>query len=104
MYLYKTASSNYDTRICLPNCFRDRGFPFALKVSLLTKNRQLASLRNLYVAIELKRLIDGITPQTHPTNFKIAAKDLINRLRSTFVEELDVTSTVVIPFRPTNPE
>ncbi|TOK22672.1 hypothetical protein CGI22_15885 [Vibrio parahaemolyticus] len=104
MYLFKTANHNYYTRICLPKKFRDLGFPFDLKISLLTKNRQLASFRNLTVAIELKQLIDSVTPQTHPADFKIAANELINTLRNTFVEGLDATSTVVIPVRPTSSE
>ncbi len=102
MYLLKTASHNYYTRICLPKSCRDRGFPFDLKVSLLTKNRRIASLRNLNVAIELKQLIDSITIQTHPADFNIAANKLINELRSDFDDNDSTFVTKPIPVRNTS--
>ncbi len=102
MYLFKTASHNYYTRICLPKNYRDHGFPFDLKVSLLTKNRRVASLRNLSVAIELKQLIDSITAQTHPADFNIAASELINELRSHFNDGEAACSTKPIPIRNTS--
>ena len=84
MYLFKAPNYTYYTRICLPKNLRDRGFPFDLKISLLTKNRPLASERNLSVAAKLKSLIKNITAQTQPTDFQIAADDLINQLRANF--------------------
>ncbi len=102
MYLFKTASHNYYTRICLPKNCRDRGFPFDLKISLLTKNRRVASLRNLSVAIELKQLISSITAQTRPADFNIAANELINELRSHFNDSEDAGSTQLIPIRSTS--
>ncbi|PTP27495.1 hypothetical protein CWO07_19800 [Vibrio splendidus] len=104
MYLFKTASHNYYTRICLPKNYRDRGFPFDLKVSLLTKNRRIASLRNLSVAIELKQLIDSITAQTHPRDFNVAANELINELRSHFNDGESTSSSKAIPIRNTSLE
>jgi integrase len=101
MYLFKTASHNYYTRICLPKSARDRGFPFDLKISLLTKDRRLASMRNLTVAIELKRLIDGVTLQTTPIDFKVAADTLINELRGTFSDEHNEGHPIAIPVRHT---
>ncbi|MEZ8051762.1 tyrosine-type recombinase/integrase [Vibrio atlanticus] len=102
MYLFKTASHNYYTRICLPKNYRDRGFPFDLKVSLLTKNRRIASLRNLSVAIELKQLIDSITAQTHPIDFNVAVNELINELRSDFDDNDSTFATKPIPVRNTS--
>ncbi|WCE28799.1 tyrosine-type recombinase/integrase [Vibrio sp. SCSIO 43137] len=104
MYLFKTASHNYYTRICLPKSARDRGFPYDLKISLLTKNRRLASMRNLTVAIELKRLIDGITLQTKSHDFKVAADALINELRSAFTDEHNEGHAIAIPVRHTSTE
>ncbi|MEZ8794575.1 tyrosine-type recombinase/integrase [Vibrio splendidus] len=104
MYLFKTASHNYYTRICLPKSARDRGFPYDLKISLLTKNRRLASMRNLTVAIELKILIDGVTQQTTPIDFKVAADTLINELRSTFTDEHYEGHSIAIPVRQTATE
>ncbi|MCG9627423.1 tyrosine-type recombinase/integrase [Vibrio mediterranei] len=99
MYLFKTASHNYYTRICLPKCARDRGFPFDLKISLLTKDRRLASLRNLTIAIELKHLIESITPQTTPLAFKQAADTLVNELRSAFDDKDNHKPLATVPIR-----
>jgi len=81
MYLFRAPTCTYYTRICLPKNLRDLGFPFDLKVSLLTKHRSLASERNLSVAAKLKSLIRSITVQTQPADFLIAADELINKLR-----------------------
>jgi hypothetical protein len=73
MYLFKASNYTYYTRICLPKNLRDRGFPFDLKISLLTKNRPLATERNLMVAAKLKSLINNITTQTQVADFQSAA-------------------------------
>jgi hypothetical protein len=73
MYLFKASNYTYYTRICLPKNLRDRGFPFDLKISLLTKNRPLATERNLMVAAKLKSLINSITIQTQVADFQSAA-------------------------------
>jgi hypothetical protein len=73
MYLFKASNYTYYTRICLPKNLRDRGFPFDLKISLLTKNRPRATERNPLVAAKLKSLINNITTQTQVADFQSAA-------------------------------
>lgn len=102
MYLFRAPNYTYYTRICLPKNLRDRGFPFDLKVSLLTKHRAFASERNLSVAAKLKSLIKNITTQTQPTDFQIAADDLINQLRANFDAPDHAESKQAIPIRTTN--
>ena len=102
MYLYRAPNCTYYTRICLPKNLRDRGFPFDLKVSLLTKHRAFASERNLSVAAKLKSLIKNITAQTQPTDFQIAADDLINQLRANFDAPDHSEPKQVIPIRATS--
>lgn len=102
MYLFRAPNCTYYTRICLPKNLRDRGFPFDLKVSLLTKHRAFASERNLSVAAKLKSLIKNITTQTQPTDFQIAADDLINQLRANFDAPDHAEPKQAIPIRTTN--
>lgn len=47
-------------RICLAKSLRDMGYPFDVKVSLLTRDRSEAVIRNTDVAGTLKKLIKSI--------------------------------------------
>ena len=58
MYLFRAPNSTYYTRICLPKSLRDNGFPFDLKISLLTKRRDEAVDRNFILVPQLRKLID----------------------------------------------
>ncbi|WEM44690.1 site-specific integrase (plasmid) [Photobacterium sp. DA100] len=84
MYLFRAPNCTYYTRICLPKKLRDNGFPFDLKVSLLTKNRQLASERNLTVAARLKDLIAKAHAQSCVQAFKASSDAIINEVRCGF--------------------
>lgn len=64
MYLYRAPNNVYFTRICLAKSLRDKGFPFDIKVSLLTRDRSEAVMRNTDVAGTLKRIIKSIDHQT----------------------------------------
>jgi len=114
MYLFKASNYTYYTRICLPKNLRDRGFPFDLKISLLTKNRPLATERNLLVAAKLKSLINSITTQTQVADFQVAADLLINEVRNAFhlsaadepqpvIPVRHSQSTVIVPSQTPNP-
>ncbi|MEZ8614117.1 site-specific integrase [Vibrio sp. 10N.222.51.C8] len=110
MYLFRAPNCTYYTRVCLPKKLRDNGFPFDLKVSLLTKNRQLASERNLTVAASLKELITKTHGQSCVEGFKADCDAIIDEVRSKFesnqpdievsaapvrkAEHRDLTSTV----------
>ncbi|QSP94022.1 site-specific integrase [Marinobacter salinisoli] len=50
MYLQRSSFGVYYTRIPLPKCARDDGFPHAVRVSLLTKCRKTAVQRNALVS------------------------------------------------------
>lgn len=103
MYLFKASNYTYYTRICLPKNLRDRGFPFDLKISLLTKNRPLASERNLSVAAKLKSLINSVTNQTQVVDFQSAADLLINEVRNAFYLSAADEPQPVIPVRNSQP-
>ena len=103
MYLFKAPNYTYYTRICLPKNLRDRGFPFDLKISLLTKNRPLASERNLSVAAKLKSLIRGVTTLTQPSDFQNAADELINEVRGTFDNSVASEPQPIMPVRKSQP-
>ncbi|GIB00678.1 integrase [Vibrio cholerae] len=46
MYLQKAPNGVYQTRICIPKTLRGSGYPFDIKVNLLTKDRSQAIERN----------------------------------------------------------
>lgn len=99
MYLFKASNYTYYTRICLPKTLRDRGFPFDLKISLLTKNRTQATERNLSVAAKLKSLINSVSDKTLVADFQVAADLLIDEVRNAFHHSVDDEPQPVIPVR-----
>ena len=54
-YISRAPNNVYYTRICLAKSLRDKGFPFDIKVSLLTNDRAEAVIRNIDVAGTLKK-------------------------------------------------
>ncbi|WP_076536790.1 tyrosine-type recombinase/integrase [Shewanella sp. UCD-KL21] len=84
MYLYRAPNRVYFTRICLAKSLRDKGFPFDIKVSLLTRDRAEASIRNIDVAGTLKKIINTIDHQTGINDFIHYVDEVINSLRSEF--------------------
>lgn len=95
MYLFRAPNCTYYTRICLPKHLRDHGFPFDLKVSLLTKSRPVAIKRNFSIANALMSLIEGITPDIEASTFKESTDHVVDELRSTF----DVVEVAKLPIR-----
>ncbi|GIU02491.1 hypothetical protein [Shewanella algidipiscicola] len=61
----------YFTRIFLAKSLHDKGFPFDIKVSLLTRDRAEAVIRNIDVAGTLKRIIKSIDHQTRDHQTRI---------------------------------
>ncbi|GIU52807.1 hypothetical protein [Shewanella sp. KT0246] len=55
MFLYRGSNNVYFTRICLAKTLRDKGFPFDIKISLLTRDKAQAVIRNIDVAGTLKK-------------------------------------------------
>lgn len=96
MYLFRATNCTYYTRICLSKSLRDLGFPFDLKISLLTKLRAIATRRNLQIASAVNQAIDLITPDTTPGKFKASLNQKINEIRLNF----DMSDAPSIPIRP----
>lgn len=96
MYLFRATNCTYYTRICLSKSLRDLGFPFDLKISLLTKIRAIATRRNVQIASAINQTIDLITPETTPDKFKASLNQKINEIRLNFV----MSEAVCVPIRP----
>ena len=56
-YLLKNRHGNYYTRVPFPHALCQLGYPQEIRLSLLTKDRHEATLRNLVAAHGLKQLI-----------------------------------------------
>ncbi|WP_318480604.1 hypothetical protein [Photobacterium leiognathi] len=70
MYLQKAPNGAYQTRVCIPKPLRAFGYPFDIKVSLLTKERSEAIDRNLKIASCIKVAISRID-QVKPASFRV---------------------------------
>ncbi|GGP40541.1 integrase [Shewanella algicola] len=107
MYLYRAPNNVYFTRICLAKYLRDKGFPFDVKVSLLTRDRAEAVIRNIDVAGALKKIIKSIDNKTRINDFIRYVDEVINHLRSQFdAADSDITFNITpkshaIPIRDT---
>ena len=101
MYLYRAPNHVYFTRICLAKSFRDKRFPFDIKVSLLTRDRAEAIIRNIEVAGTLKQIIHSIDHQTRINDFIHYVDEVINSLRVQF-DKNNVT-TIATPKRHSIP-
>ncbi|MGK0410811.1 MAG: integrase [Shewanella psychromarinicola] len=107
MYLYRAPNNVYFTRICLSKYLRDKGFPFDVKVSLLTRDRAEAVIRNIDVAGTLKKIIKSIDHKTRINDFIRYVDEVINNLRAQFdADDSDITFNITpkphfIPIRDT---
>ncbi|MDD9156721.1 tyrosine-type recombinase/integrase [Aliivibrio sp. S4TY2] len=95
MYLFRAPNSTYYTRICLPKSLRDNGFPFDLKISLLTKRRDEAVERNFILVPQLRKLIDNAFQEYNPSTFRDNVDVLVNQVRDSFT----LRDTVRLPVR-----
>lgn len=84
MYLFRAPNCTYYTRICLPKSLKVRGFPFDIKVSLLTKSRPVAVKRNFDVASQLRQLIDSVSLAVQADDFKQLVDEAIDAIREKF--------------------
>ena len=98
MYLFRAPNCTYYTRICLPKNLRDRGFPFDLKISLLTKSRPIAIKRNVSVANMIMIQLDNVTPDIEPNAFKECTDKAVDELRSKF----HAVEVAILPVRADN--
>jgi len=98
MYLFRATNCTYFTRICFSKPLKDRGFPFDIKISLLTKVRHVATKRNLAISLATVELVECINDATTPHDFKSSLNKRINELRKGFDCEYPVTLN--IPVQP----
>ncbi|RTR37534.1 site-specific integrase [Shewanella canadensis] len=84
MHLFRAPNCTYYTRICYPKSLRDMGFPFDVKISLLTKTRAIAKKRNLRVILAVNQAMDSITTETVPGEFKSSLNKQIDAVRLSF--------------------
>jgi len=84
MYLFRAPNCTYYTRICLPKHLRDRGFPFDLKISLLSRYRGEAVSRNATVTLAIKKVLELVTSDTTPEIFKREVNREVNDVRLYF--------------------
>jgi hypothetical protein len=96
MYLFRATNCTYYTRICLSKSLRDLGFPFDLKISLLTKFRVIATRRNIQIASVINQTIHLITSEMTPNEFKASLNQKINEIRLNF----ETSDAGCIPIRP----
>ncbi|MCW8328749.1 site-specific integrase [Photobacterium sp. SDRW27] len=104
MYLFRAANCTYYTRICLPKSLKDRGFPFDIKVSLLTKCRAEAVERNLEVARTLRPLVAGVRPDETVADFKRLVDQTINQIRIGFTSPDKTTVPIRIASKASDVE
>lgn len=98
MYLFRATNCSYFTRICFSKELKIRGFPFDIKISLLTKVRLVAIKRNLVISLAIFELVERINETTMPHDFKSSLNERINELREEFDCEYPVTLN--IPVQP----
>ncbi|MCE3219227.1 tyrosine-type recombinase/integrase [Vibrio diabolicus] len=86
MYLQKAPNGVYQTRICIPKLLREFGYPFDIKVSLLTKERSDAIERNFKTASCIKGALSLIDHNQPPlfSAFKATLDKRIEALRFSF--------------------
>lgn len=100
MYLFRATNCTYFTRICFAKSLKDRGFPFDIKISLLTKVRPIATKRNLVISLAVVELVECINDATTPHDFKSSLNKRISELRERFDCEYPVALN--IPAQPIN--
>ncbi|CAH1587623.1 tyrosine-type recombinase/integrase [Vibrio rotiferianus] len=84
MYLFKSPSGTYYTRLCFPKYLRSKGFPFDVKVSLCTKERAIAVSRNAALIAKLHPTIHTLPSTVHFKDFKPILDDVISDVRGQF--------------------
>ncbi|MFL0932941.1 tyrosine-type recombinase/integrase [Vibrio parahaemolyticus] len=96
MYLLKSPSGTYYTRLCLPKSLKIRGFPFDIKASLLTKERHIANYRNALIVAKLHPIVHNTPDATSLGEFNRQVSDIIDEVRDCF----DSPSTPIQPRKP----
>ncbi|MGR5414706.1 tyrosine-type recombinase/integrase [Vibrio astriarenae] len=96
MYLLKSPSGTYYTRLCLPKALKIRGFPFDIKASLLTKDRHIANYRNALIVAKLHPIVHSTSNCTSLDEFTQQVSEVITEVRDCF----DSPSVLIKPRKP----
>lgn len=59
-YLFRNRNGNYYTRVPFPLELKHLNYPQEIRISLLTKDREIATFRNLIAAFQVKTLIEKL--------------------------------------------
>ncbi|TOC20669.1 integrase [Vibrio parahaemolyticus] len=96
MYLLKLPSSVYYHRSPVPVSLRERGFPNEVRLSLLTKDRQIALERNIHVSLAVKQKISlALVDDTLTYNdIKETLYQKLSELRDGYVTDTDTTQVL----------
>ncbi|MGD1335356.1 tyrosine-type recombinase/integrase [Vibrio harveyi] len=101
MYLFKSPSGIYYTRLCFPKYLRSKDFPFDVKISLCTKERAIAVSRNAALIAKLHPTIHTLPSAVHFKDFKPILDDVIIDVRGQFnktiSQPLSVSSSSLSP-------
>ena len=84
MYLFKSPSGTYYTRLCLPKYLKIKGFPFDIKASLLTKERHIANYRNALIVAKLHPIVHNTSNCLSLGEFNQQVSDIIDEVRGCF--------------------
>ncbi|ORT50215.1 hypothetical protein ST37_09960 [Vibrio sp. qd031] len=88
MYLLKSPSGTYYTRLCFPKRLRNNDFPFDTKISLYTKHRTIAVARNAALIAKLHPTVHDLPIDTAFETFKPTLATIINDVRHCFNVEM----------------
>ncbi|WP_434761873.1 tyrosine-type recombinase/integrase [Vibrio fortis] len=103
MYIFKSASGVYYTRLCLPKSLKNSGFPFDVKLSLYTKDRLIAMDRGIEALSVLRPIIRSTTPNTCIREFQERIGKAISSLRSDLNIPTNQTISLLTETRKTQP-
>ncbi|ASM96273.1 tyrosine-type recombinase/integrase [Vibrio vulnificus] len=94
MYLLKLPSSVYYHRSPVPVSLRERGFPNEIRLSLLTKDRNVALERNIHVSLAMKQSFESALTDDALTYNDI--KDALNQKISSLRDSYTVSTSQVM--------
>ena len=97
MYLSKNRNNTYYTRVVLPKSLRNKGFQFAVRISLGTKSRSEAIDLNLSTAQFIRNTFKIIPSELTSNQFK----DWFNYYLSEFKKN---SKSPIKPYIPSNTE
>ncbi|EMF7365302.1 tyrosine-type recombinase/integrase [Vibrio vulnificus] len=103
MYLLKLPSSVYYHRSPVPVSLRERGFPNEIRLSLLTKDRNVALERNMHLSLAVKQGFDSALSDDslNYTDIKETLYQKLSELRHGYVADTDkVSHSNVITITP----